>query len=86
MSTECVVCGYPAFRAEHAEWCDRVSLAMRALAAADTECGTMSGYRAHLRRGENTCPSCRGAVAAYQRARTASLRLARSRPMNSPLA
>lgn len=25
-------------------------------------CGTIGGYRAHLRRGEETCPACRDAI------------------------
>lgn len=35
-------------------------------------CGTLAGYAAHRRRGEETCSRCREANAAYQREKKAS--------------
>ena len=35
------------------------------------QCGTVSGYKAHLRRGEITCPACLAATRAAYKARRA---------------
>lgn len=41
----------------------------RAPATLDARCGTTAGYKAHRKRGETTCQTCRDAMAAYQRNR-----------------
>lgn len=52
---ECTVCGFPTLRAEgHAEWCERVSAALRADLERHSVCTVDGCERTHQARG--WCP------------------------------